>query len=437
MTKSKLTRNVRKFTDSKFSWIINVMSCSTLYALSANIITLGIILPDFIHHFQVSQSKLGMLGSVKLAIFDLGSGLLGGPLTQKYGCRVIAMSGLMLAAMGTLAASFVDDYLWLMVTFSIIPGFGLAGVFIPSSVIVHQYHNKRRALASSATSAGLGLATFTFPVIMSLAIAKLGWRFALVMLAAIEMQMVAAAMMFMPNPDLRVKATQTPIQQEDLEDQEPTKPVEGKNQKHKCNLDISLLKNPAFLLFIAAFALAGNAGSVYLSFAIHRGIFQGIDRIQASIIMVVFGSCSTGGRIGAGVLGNMQCTKNNSLSAACVFGTGIVTCVSLIAGDSLALHSVFAGLVGLLSGGFQGLYSTLLVDLVGLKQLPRAMGLVQMIKCLVTAVSLPIAGHLFDSTQNYEATYLLSGVTLIFSAGLLVLSGLINRRLSKELDEFN
>ncbi|ELU05941.1 hypothetical protein CAPTEDRAFT_196761 [Capitella teleta] len=201
-----MTESTRRmqFTDSGFAWIVTAMSFFVLYAVNSNFISLGPLLPDLLSHFQVSQAMLGMLASVRIVICDAASGTLVGPLVRKLGCRPLVMVGLALSAAGYVAAAFVDDYYIFLLMFSVIPGLGLAGAYIPSNVIVHQYHSKGRALASGLSSVGLSFSTFTFPVLMRLTIRSFGWRASLVMLAAIQVQMVAAAMIFMPNPDLKM-----------------------------------------------------------------------------------------------------------------------------------------------------------------------------------------------------------------------------------------
>lgn len=64
----------RKFTDSGFAWIISAMSFFTLYALAANGNTLGVIFPELLHHFNVPQAMIGLLGSIRTATFDLTAG---------------------------------------------------------------------------------------------------------------------------------------------------------------------------------------------------------------------------------------------------------------------------------------------------------------------------------------------------------------------------
>ncbi|ELT95097.1 hypothetical protein CAPTEDRAFT_224440 [Capitella teleta] len=432
-----------QFTDSGFAWIVTAMSFFVLYAVNSNFISLGPLLPDLLSHFQVSQAMLGMLASVRIVICDAASGTLVGPLERKLGCRPLVMVGLALSAAGYVAAAFVDNYYIFLLMFSVIPGLGLAGAYIPSNVIVHQYHSKGRALASGLSSVGLSFSTFTFPVLMRLTIRSFGWRASLVMLAAIQVQMVAAAMIFMPNPDLKVKPTQTPIYTSDNIDnslcadknggETPSQPELNKTPAKKCNLDCSIFKNPAFLLFLFAFPFADCGGAVYVTFALQRAVYQGINPLSASLVLSVFGLCSVVGRASSGFIANLKCTRRAFQAAGCVFAAGVVTASSMFAGSSLLLHSIFAGCFGFMNGAQHSLYSTLLVDIIGLDELARGMGIVQMVKCAMAAVCLPIAGYLFDVTQNYAASFLAAGSAMVGGSILYACSGLANHRRKRSM----
>ncbi|ELU02437.1 hypothetical protein CAPTEDRAFT_198032 [Capitella teleta] len=287
-----------KFTDSGFAWIVTVASFLALYALAANIFSLGVLLPDLLEHFQVPQGMLGMLGSAKMLICDVTCGTLIGPLVRKVGCRPLAMVGLALSAVGYPSAAFANNYYSFLIMFSILPGLGQAGIVIPCNVIVHQYHRKRRALASGLSTVGMSLASFSFPVIMRLTIQSFGWRASLVLTAAIHVQMVAAAMMFMPNPDLRVKLTpRHPDKTGTMDDALETDKKEVNAQEadesnepsKKCNVDFSIFRNPAFLLYLFGTPLALCGASVFIGFALQRAVYQGIEPVHASFVLSSFG----------------------------------------------------------------------------------------------------------------------------------------------------
>ena len=74
MAKSSVRKRRKSHTDSGFAWIVALMSFCALFAVGANVVVLGVILPEFLDHFQFSQAMLGILGSVKIAVFDICSG---------------------------------------------------------------------------------------------------------------------------------------------------------------------------------------------------------------------------------------------------------------------------------------------------------------------------------------------------------------------------
>ncbi|ELU18318.1 hypothetical protein CAPTEDRAFT_224661 [Capitella teleta] len=420
----------RKYTDSGFAWIVTLMAFLSSYAGAANLMMIAIILPDLLDYFQVSQAMIGLAGSLKLFVCDISSGVVIGPLTKRVGCRPLAMMGLLLSAAGSVSAAYVTNYYLFLFTFSVIAGCGFAGNYIASLVIVHQYHNKRRALASGVATVGLSLGTFTFPVLVRLTIESHGWRASLVMLAAVQTQMLVAAMMFMPNPDHKLSM---PNKKSDTELTAPSpdgssQDLAQNSKQNKCKIDCTIFKNLGFILFLFGYPFADCGNHIYWSFALQRGVFQGISPLHGSAILSSYGCGSIVGRLSTGFIGNMKCTRRDLQAAGCVFAAGCVSFMSTFAGDSLVLHVAATGCFGLMYGGFHGSFSTLLVDLVGMDELPRAVGIAQLAKCVVAAASLPIAGHLFDATQSYLATYLLSGAFMITASVLLAISGIANKR---------
>ncbi|ELU18316.1 hypothetical protein CAPTEDRAFT_203622, partial [Capitella teleta] len=301
--------------------------------------------------------------------------------------------GLLLSAAGSVSAAYVTNYYLFLFTFSVITGCGFAGNYIASLVIVHQYHNKRRALASGVATVGLSLGTFTFPVLVRLTIESHGWRASLVMLAAVQTQMLVAAMMFMPNPDHKLSM---PNKKSDTELTAPfpdgsSQDLAQNSKQNKCKIDCTIFKNLGFILFLFGYPFADCGNHIYWSFALQRGVFQGISPLHGSAILSSYGCGSIVGRLSTGFIGNMKCTRRDLQAAGCVFAAGCVSFMSTFAGDSLVLHVAATGCFGLMYGGFHGSFSTLLVDLVGMDELPRAVGIAQLAKCVVAAASLPIA----------------------------------------------
>jgi hypothetical protein len=284
---------------------------------------------------------------------------------------------------------------------------------------------------------------------MRLAVEGVGWRGALLVLAAVQAQMIVAAMMFLPNPDLKeqpVKEANGQLLEKGNTKDEKTieNNIElvgaqelqnflsdsvldvGKNgtavnakEDKKC-VDLSIFKNSAFVAFFIGFPFADIGGLLYVSYAYPKAVHQGIDPVSASAVLSAFGICSIIGRVCSGVVGNLRCVGRLYLAACCVLTASVACATSVFAGDSIILHCAvsatfgfFNGLTQILnfkmnrlfdfmnvSGGYHSLYSTLLVDLIGVPDLARAMGYLLIAKCLLATGGLPLGGKKLSYNNN-------------------------------------
>lgn len=63
-----------QYTDSGFAWVIVATSFLASVGMIANVTSLGVLFPELLEHFQVSQAKMGLIGSVKIVISDFLAG---------------------------------------------------------------------------------------------------------------------------------------------------------------------------------------------------------------------------------------------------------------------------------------------------------------------------------------------------------------------------
>nr|XP_006817454.1 PREDICTED: monocarboxylate transporter 12-like [Saccoglossus kowalevskii] len=131
-------------------------------------------------------------------------------LNKKFGTRVVVVTGGIISSIGLLLSSFANSVYVLYVSYGIIGGFGIGLAYGPSIVIVGQYFNKRHALANGLVYAGVGIGLIIFPPIYQLLINKYGWRGAILVISAINMNIVVCGVLLREprmktNPQIRVK----------------------------------------------------------------------------------------------------------------------------------------------------------------------------------------------------------------------------------------
>ncbi|KAK0397515.1 hypothetical protein QR680_002151 [Steinernema hermaphroditum] len=187
-----------KAPDGGYGWVVVFAS------FMANVLVDGII-------FTVGQSMLGlwetefqsskMATSITTSLLS-GCYLLAGPLASAlanhFGCNVVACAGSVIAAAGFLLSVLVPALPVLYLTFGVIGGIGFGLIFLPAIVIVSQYFDEKRALATGLAVCGSGIGTTFFawlnPLILHMT--NNNWRTFLVVIAVVTLGCFLCGLVF-------------------------------------------------------------------------------------------------------------------------------------------------------------------------------------------------------------------------------------------------
>ena len=82
---------------------------------------------------------------------------------DRFGPRVVCVSGMVLIATGLLGTSVADSMPMVYVAYGVCIGLGIALVYTPAIGCVQPWFTRRRGLASGIASAGIGAGTLVVP----------------------------------------------------------------------------------------------------------------------------------------------------------------------------------------------------------------------------------------------------------------------------------
>ena len=97
------------------------------------------------------------------------------------------MAGAVIASLGLLAASFINNIFLLIMFYSVVTGLGFGLMYIPSVVACVPYFTKRRSLAIGICLCGSGFGTFTLAPITHGILVRFGWRWVMRALAGFSL----------------------------------------------------------------------------------------------------------------------------------------------------------------------------------------------------------------------------------------------------------
>ncbi|XP_064118472.1 uncharacterized protein LOC135223692 isoform X4 [Macrobrachium nipponense] len=195
-------------------------------------------------------------------------------------------------------------------------------------------------------------------------------------------------------------------------------------------MDFSLLKNPVFLM-IGVANLFGMLGFytpfVYLPAAAQE---KGVDPEYSTFLISLIGITNTVGRVLSGLIADMPCVSALWINNICIVMSGVCVFLTPLAhsyGSFIALALFF----GFFVSPFIALTSIIIVDLLGLRQLVNAFGVLCIFRGLAGIMGPPVSGSIYDATKSYDVSFYSAGGLLFVCAILHCLVPCVQRFYSK------
>lgn len=151
-------------------------------------------------------------------------------LCERLGCRPVAVLGGLIAALGTMLASFSTDIYKMYLTYGFLFGVGASMCYFPSVIILPQYFNKQLSLTNGLVSCGSGVGTMVMGPVMQLLLDTFGW--------VNTIRFCSGAMILVTMVSLVYRPRIPPIPPEIAK----TRPL----------FDVSVFKNKAYIMFVIA-----------------------------------------------------------------------------------------------------------------------------------------------------------------------------------------
>ncbi|NWS65278.1 MOT13 protein, partial [Chunga burmeisteri] len=326
------------------------------------------------------------------------AGPLGSALSSRFGARPVAMVGGFLAGLGLFLGAFATHMTHLYLSVGLLAGLGWALVFTPSLGAVGRYFPSRRALATGLVVSGASVSGLALGPLVPWLLDTYGWRGALLLLAAISFNLVAAGALLRPLPV----------------------PDESLGPPRERAGPLQLLWHGPFLRYALAFVLVDAGYYVPFVHGAARAHEVGCDEHRAGLVMAAMATVDGGGRVAAGWLA----ARPTAPLLRHLFAWAVLTGFTLFL---LPLGTSFGGLLtlalayGFCAGALVPLQFAGVAEVVGTERLVHAIGLMQMFESFGSLLGAPFAGWLRDTTGTYTIAFLAAGAFLL-AGSLLILT---------------
>ena len=374
--------------ESRRAWVVVWATFVCLAVIFGVSYSFAAFFESFAKEFAAQRADVSWIfGLCGLVYFVLGAG--SGMLADRWGPRMVCMTGMVFIAMGLFLTSLAQSLATVYLSYGLLVGLGIAFVYTPSIACVQPWFNKRRGLASGIASAGVGAGTLILPVVVSYLLIAVNWREALQMMSAgVLLIGLTAGFLLKRAPNLS-----------------------GSTSGQLPGLTLSAtLKTPSFKWLYMGTLLGAPVMFVPFAHISAAARDAGVPDAQAVGLVGLIGIGSLVGRFAIGWLADRMGRIKTLMLMQGLMGLSYLVWAGA---QDPWMFAVFALWFGLSYGSIVSLLPAICMDLFGGRAVSAIIGTLYTGAALGNLLGPVLAGQVFDMTQSYA---LVIWITLCISA---------------------
>ena len=374
--------------ESRRAWVVVWATFVCLAVIFGVSYSFAAFFENFAKEFAAQRADVSWIfGLCGLVYFVLGAG--GGMLADRWGPRLVCMTGMVFIAMGLFLTSLAQSLTTVYLSYGLLVGLGIAFVYTPSIASVQPWFNKRRGLASGIASSGVGAGTLILPVVVSYLLTEINWREALQMMSlGVLMIGLTAGFLLKRAPNLS-----------------------GNTSGQLPGLTLSAaLKTPSFKWLYMGTLLGAPVMFVPFAHISAAARDAGVPDAQAVGLVGLIGIGSLVGRFAIGWLADRMGRIKTLMLMQGLMGLSYLVWAGA---QDRWVFAVFALWFGLSYGSIVSLLPAICMDLFGGRAVSAIIGTLYTGAALGNLLGPVLAGQVFDMTQSYA---LVIWITLGISA---------------------
>ncbi|XP_076107601.1 monocarboxylate transporter 13-like isoform X1 [Mytilus galloprovincialis] len=379
-----------------WGWIIT-LACfieHILYIGSIN--TMGIYHVYIMDEFNKDITAVTLIGALYISV-SISGAIFAVLLNEKFGERLVIMSGGFLVFIGYASSFFVTAFPVLYLTMAIIPGIGMSFSYCSLLVAVDKYFTERKFIAMSLAILGGSFGMVIMPILVESLLQKYGFHGAILVHAGISLNVIVCGAVVFPLPTEIV-------------------PINCKTNK---KVDMKFCKEPKFIVYLITNFLFIPAQYIPATQLPETAVSIGIGMDEISLVVAMLGVGSGFGRLFFGFISH--CFFNHVVKFWIVFLAGMGLMLLMVPySTKIEQFLVFAVLYGFFDGGNNVGWNLSLKNLLEPQYYGRAMSLALLVEGIGCAIGNPLTAFLRETTGSGGIPYFIGCAILCVSAVILI-----------------
>lgn len=355
--------------------------------------------------FGASRGSVSLVFSLAGFLY-FGLGILSGPLADRFGSRVLAVTGMLLTGLGLVAAGFAHNLVQVYLAYGLGVGVGVGCAYVPAIGAVQRWFIRRRGFASGLAVSGIGVGTLTMPPLATLLIELLGWRGAYVTLGLLAAAIGGVLALLIENdpgarglgPDGDPLLATTPSTADGASVAEA---VRSRN----------------FIALYAACLICAFGVFVPFVHLVPYASDHGIAPTTAALLLGVIGIGSTAGRF---LLGGLSDRLGRTSALLLMFAGMAATLAIWAVSTGVWVLAAFAFVFGAFYGGWVAVLPAVVMDYFGGRNVSGIIGILYTSVAFGTLIGPSAVGFAYDVNHSYTLPILISAAANVIAALIVV-----------------
>ncbi|MEA3485849.1 MAG: MFS transporter, partial [Candidatus Aerophobetes bacterium] len=370
----------------------------------------GVFFTPMYKEFGWTRTMTSGVFSLYMIFYAVGAPITG-RIVDKYGPKVLIISGACLLGLGMLGCSMISKIWQLYLFYGVLVGLGSAAAgWVCATTTISKWFIKKRGIATGITSSGIGLGTAIFAPLVALLIASFGWRTSYVICGVlIWVVLILLGSLMVRSPEDKGLCP------DGISEYERVKGIPAKEISWEAR---DALKTSSYWAIFLTHLLMAFQLQMVMVHLVPYAIDVGIGRIAAAGSLGLLGLVSIGGRIGGGWLSDRIGRRTALATSMAIQGICLFFLPKIITIEALY---VFILVYGISYGGWAALFAPLTADIFGQTSLGALWGIITISSGIGGAIGPLFAGWIYDTLASYHLAFIIGGIISIIASILFAL----------------